>query len=93
MKKDTTKVLRATIKNGEAMLRSANNDVRRMKRFLRDCRKDALTVTSLLELGDTRLMAMDGPCGGELPDLYPQEWARVYKAMRRVARRLGGDEN
>lgn len=55
---------------------------------VRACKKDAQIVTRMLELGDTRLMACDGPCGGQLPDLSPEEWGKVYRACKRIAARL-----
>ena len=58
------------------------------KRQLRLMKKDADIVTRLLELGDDRLLAADGPAGGQLPDLTPQEWGKVYRACQRIARRL-----
>lgn len=50
-------------------------------------RDDARIVMRLLEIGDARLMALDGPCGNQLPDLSPQEWGRVYRACKRIAGR------
>lgn len=58
------------------------------KNLRRNLKKDAQIVTRMLELGDTRLMACDGPCGGQLPDLSPTEWGKVYRACQRIARRL-----
>lgn len=51
-----------------------------------DIQKHAQVVIDLLELGDTRLMASDGPCGGKLPDLSPEEWGRIYRACKAIAR-------
>lgn len=45
----------------------------------------ATTVKEMLELGDTRLMAGDGPCGGQLPQLSPDEWGKVYRACKKIA--------
>lgn len=84
--------LRKQVAMGEELLRSANNDVRRMRAFLNGCRRDAEIVISTLELGDHRLTAMDGPCGGQLPDLYPWEWGKVYRACKRIAKKLGGTD-
>lgn len=49
-------------------------------------RKAAQTVINLLELGDDRLLAADGPCGGQKPDLTPKEWGKVYRACKTIAR-------
>jgi hypothetical protein len=58
------------------------------QRIARACKKDARIVTRMLELGDHRLMARDGPCGGQLPALSPEEWGKVYRACQRIAKRL-----
>jgi hypothetical protein len=57
-------------------------------KVLRQCRKDANIVARTLELGDNRLLADDGPAGGQLPRLTPKEWGKVYRACKRIARRL-----
>ena len=59
------------------------------KRLRSNLKKDAAIVTRMLELGDQRLLAGDGPAGGQLPDLSPQEWGKVYRACQRITRRLG----
>jgi len=59
-----------------------------ISRRMRACRRDAQTVARTLELGDQRLLASDGPAGGKLPDLSPDEWGKVYRACVRIARRL-----
>lgn len=46
--------------------------------------RNAKTVCTMLELGDGRLLASDGPAGGQLPDLTPLEWGRVYRACQRI---------
>lgn len=51
-------------------------------------KKDAEIVTEMLELGDHRLLASDGPCGGQLPDLSPEEWGKVYRACKRISEML-----
>lgn len=56
--------------------------------LLSACKKDARMVVSMLELGDHRLMACDGPIGGKLPQLSPEEWGKVYRACQRIAKRL-----
>lgn len=53
-------------------------------------RKDAATVTQLLELGDSRLLADEGPANGLLPRLDLKEWAAVYRACKRIAAASGG---
>jgi hypothetical protein len=50
-------------------------------------RSDAEIVQRMLELGDARLLASDGPAGGQLPDLSPDEWSKVYRACKRIAER------
>lgn len=49
-------------------------------------RKDATVVCEMLELGDQRLLAGDGPAGGQRPDLSPEEWGKVYRACKRIAK-------
>jgi hypothetical protein len=49
--------------------------------------EDAKTICRMLEMGDNRLMAGDGPCGGQLPELSPDEWGVVYQAAKRIAER------
>ena len=51
---------------------------------LNKIKKDAGFIRRMLELGDGRLLAHDGPCGGQMPDLWPKEWAKVYKACKRI---------
>lgn len=58
-----------------------------MKRVIAAMRRDAAIVARMLELGDQRLLAADGPAGGKLPDLSPQEWGKVYRACTRIAKR------
>lgn len=60
-----------------------------LARALRGLKKDAAIVTRTLELGDQRLLASDGPAGGQLPDLSPEEWGKVYRACKRITTRLG----
>jgi hypothetical protein len=57
-------------------------------RLIRSLKKDARIVTRMLRLGDARLVAGDGPCGGQLPDLSPEEWGKVYRACKRIVERL-----
>lgn len=64
---------------------NANSDT---SKTLRHMKKDARIVQKMLELGDDRLMAHDGPCGGKLPELSPEEWGKVYRACKRIAGRL-----
>ena len=51
----------------------------------RRLRDNAATVLRLLELGDGRLLASDGPAGGRLPQLSPEEWDKVYRACKAMA--------
>ena len=53
---------------------------------IKKLRRDAALVARMLELGDSRLLAADGPCGGQLPDLTPDEWGKVYRACKRIAK-------
>lgn len=48
--------------------------------------RDAKLIRRLLELGDQRLLASDGPVAGKLPDLSPEEWGRIYAACFRIIR-------
>jgi hypothetical protein len=52
---------------------------------LKQIKKDAKIVKEMLELGDHRLVAGDGPVGDRLPDLSPAEWGKVYRACKRIA--------
>jgi hypothetical protein len=54
----------------------------------RSLKKDAGIVTKMLELGDHRLLASDGPAGGQLPDLSPNEWGKVYRACKRISAKV-----
>lgn len=56
------------------------------KKALRSIKKDAALVQNYIELGDQRLLAMDGPAGGQIPDLSPHEWGVVYRACKRISR-------
>ena len=58
------------------------------RRVARLLKKDARIVQRMLELGDDRLLAGDGPAGGQIPDLNPNEWSKVYRACKRIASRL-----
>jgi hypothetical protein len=49
-------------------------------------KRDARIVRDYLDIGDQRLLASDGPCGNQLPDLTPQEWGEVYRACKRIAK-------
>lgn len=57
-----------------------------------DVAKHAAIICTLLELGDDRLLASDGPAGGQLPDLSPDEWGKVYQSAMKIATRLSGEE-
>lgn len=54
--------------------------------LLIELKKDAKIVKDLLDIGDQRLLASDGPINGRLPDLSPDEWGKVYRACKRIAR-------
>lgn len=49
--------------------------------------KNAQEVARLLELGDRRLVAGDGPCGGQnaAAALTPKESAELYQACKKIA--------
>lgn len=49
--------------------------------------KQAGEVARLLELGDQRLLASDGPCGGQnaAVALSPEESAELYQACKKIA--------
>ncbi len=53
---------------------------------LRLLQRDCRIVRDYLEIGDQRLLADDGPCGGQLPRLSPEEWGKVYRACKRIAK-------
>lgn len=42
------------------------------------------TACQLIELGDQRLLASDGPAGGQPPDLSLGEWRQLYKTLNRA---------
>jgi hypothetical protein len=44
----------------------------------------ASVVVRLLETGDNRNLASDGPAGGKSPDLSPSEWGEVYRACKAI---------
>lgn len=65
------------------------NEARKIELRMLACRKDAKLVQKLLEMGDNRLLAMDGPISPtDRPDLSAQEWGRVYRACKRISKRL-----
>lgn len=43
---------------------------------------------AIIELGDQRLLAGDGPAGGRPPEISLEEWRRMYVVLDR-ARKLG----
>lgn len=47
--------------------------------------RHARVVRDMLELGDQRLLASDGPAGGQLPVLSADEWGKVYRACKAIA--------
>jgi hypothetical protein len=53
---------------------------------IRQIRTHADKIMGLLDVGDERLLASDGPAGGKLPDLSPEEWGEVYRACLAIAR-------
>lgn len=53
---------------------------------LRLLKRDCRIVRDYLEIGDQRLLASDGPVSGQRPDLTSQEWGKVYRACKRIAK-------
>ena len=39
---------------------------------------------AIIETGDQRLMAGDGPCGNQPPDISLAEWRKLYRNLERV---------
>jgi fumarate hydratase class II len=70
---------------------SARDEATRLETDVAKLREDAAKVTSaativreLLDIGDQRLLAGDGPVWGIKPDLSATEWGRVYRACGRI---------
>src|SRR5262245_28070912 len=68
--------------------RTKDATIARLRAAMKEVRDAANTVIEMLELGDDRLLASDGPAGGQLPDLSPAEWGKVYRACKKLAARL-----
>jgi hypothetical protein len=52
--------------------------------------RDAEIVRTLIDVGEQRLLASDGPIDHQLPDLTPGEWKRIYLACKRIAKAFNG---
>jgi len=65
-----------------------------VKTEIEQLQKDAREVARLLELGDQRLLANDGPCGGwnAAEALSPKESAKLYQACKRIAAKAAGEK-
>lgn len=47
-------------------------------------RDAVLKACNIIERGDERLLASDGPAGGQPPDLSLEEWSTLYETLRAV---------
>jgi hypothetical protein len=90
----TREALLERVKVLDARLKIANETVQRQGQNIRD-QNAALAkkaeeiadltlrqrrIAEIIELGDRRLQAADGPCGGLPPDLMLDEWRELYRA-------------
>ena len=48
---------------------------------LRDLEHAVNTACQIIEVGDQRLLASDGPAGGQPPDISLDEWVAMYRAL------------
>lgn len=62
---------------------------------IKQLQEHAQEVARLLELGDQRLLAGDGPCGGQnaAVALSPEESAKLYQACKKIAAEAAGVSN
>lgn len=59
----------------------AVEEIRRLREQLRVAREKVARAAEIVETGDSRLMAVDGPCGGLPPDITLKEWREMYLCM------------
>ena len=64
----------------------------RYRRRVADLQRAIRVACEIIELGDQRLLAGDGPAGVQPPQLSLDEWRRMYRALdatriRRVSTR------
>ena len=71
-----TKTTRRTPHDTEAALRySARRRIEMGEAIDRACK--------IIERGDDRLLASDGPCGGQPPAITLDEWRELYRVLDR----------
>jgi hypothetical protein len=56
----------------------------RYRRRIAELTKAVNEACALIELGDQRLLAGDGPAGGRPPELSLEEWRRLYVTLDRA---------
>lgn len=56
-------------------------DLRRYRNRVKALQKAIRTACEIIETGDQRLLANDGPCGGQPPDISLDEWRRMYRVL------------
>lgn len=76
--------------HGKGLLSGAGDSIRveALRRELEACEPGELgsdaharlaEIARIIELGDQRLLAADGPAAGQPPDLTLDEWRRIYE--------------
>jgi len=65
----------------ESMLREALRIQLDLVAALSASRAAISKACGIIELGDQRLLASDGPAGGQPPDLNLQEWRELYVTL------------
>ena len=45
-------------------------------------------AAGIIETGDQRLLASDGPAGGQPPDITLREWRKLYRNITQAVRLL-----
>lgn len=66
---------------GTSLLRDALTINRDLAGLLLASRAAITKACGIIELGDERLLASDGPAGGQPPDLNLQEWRELYVTL------------
>ena len=73
-------------------------DEQRTGRQLHRARKRVAALTTaineaceIIELGDQRLLAADGPAGGKPPDISLEEWKRMYRILDKARKPARSD--